>query len=113
MAKQTTLENILEAISGDESLRDALRAHFLPSPNQNARVEGQHVNAPVTAPQQANPELATQTYQSGSNNPVLAAQTHQSGNTNSHQRAGVNNNQLVSHIRQLGNSDPAITGNPG
>ena len=38
----------------------------------------------------------------------MAAHTHQSGNTNSQQCAGVNDNPLVSHLRQLGNSDPAL-----
>ena len=47
----------------------------------------------------ANPELATQMYQSGSK-PVLAARVLQSGNTNSQLRAGVDYNPLVSHIRQ-------------
>ena len=112
MTQPTVLENILEAISSNESLRDALRAHFLPSLNQNTRVGRQHVDAPITATQQTNPELPMQMYQSGSNT-ALAAQMHQSGNANSHRWVGVNDNPLVSHIRQLENSNPAVTGNPG
>ena len=60
MAQQTTLDFILEAISGDESLREALRAHFLPSTNQNTEVDGLHVDAPIVTNQQRNPDLASQ-----------------------------------------------------
>ena len=108
--QQTALEKILETLSGDESLREALRTHLLPSPNQNTGESGRHVRTslpPGTGVQQTNPALATRMYQSG-DNPVLAAQTHQSGNTNSQQRAGVNDNPLVSHIRQLGNSNHTL-----
>ena len=99
MTQRTTLDTILEAISNDESLSNALREHFLPSPSQNTGVGGQHVGTGTGA--QINPELATQMYQSGSE-PVLAAHMLQSGNTNSQQCAGVDHNPLVSHIRQLG-----------
>ena len=112
MAQQTTLDCILEAISDDESLREALRAHFLPGTNQNTEVDGRHMDAPVVTSQQTNPDLASQIGQSGGR-PALAAHSLQSGGTNSHHRAGAYDNPLVSHIRQLGNSDPAVTGNPG
>ena len=77
-------------------------AHSLLNLSHNTIVEGQHVRNvhPGTGTQQTNPELATHMYQSGSES-ALAAHTHQSGDTNSQQRAGVNYNPLVSHIRQL------------
>ena len=112
MAQQTTLDCILEAISGDDSLRETLRAHFLPGTNQNTEVDRQHVDAPIVTSQQTNPDLASQIGQSGGR-PALAAHSLQSGGTNSHHRAGANVNSLVNHIRQLGNSDPALTGNSG
>ena len=112
MAQQTTLDCILEAISDDESLREALCAHFPPGTNQNTEVDGRHMDAPVVTSQQTNPDLASQIGQSGGR-PALAAHSLQSGGTNSHHRAGAYDNPLVSHIRQLGNSDPAVTGNPG
>ena len=65
MAQQTTLDCILEAISGDESLREALWAHFLPGTNQNTEVDGQHVDAPIVTSQETNPYLASQIGQSG------------------------------------------------
>ena len=112
MTQRTALEKIIEAISSDEGLSNALREHLLPSPSQNTDVGGQPVGTshqPGTGVQQTNPDLVTQTYQSGNNpalaahthqsgrEPALAAHTHQSGNTNSHQRAGVNDNPLEAH----------------
>ena len=105
MAQQTTLNCILEAISDDDSLREALRVHFLPGTNQNTKVDGRHVDSSVVTSQQTNPDLASQIGQSGGG-PALPAHSLQSGGTNSHHRAGANVNPLVSHIRQLGNSEP-------
>ena len=112
MTQQTILDGILEAVSGDESLREALWAHFLHSTNQNTEKDGRHVDAPVVISQQTNPDLASQIGQSGGR-PALAAHSLQSGGTNSHHRTGANVNPLVSHVRQWGNSDPADTGNSG
>ena len=105
MAQQTTLNCILEAISDDDSLKEALWAHFLPGTNQNTKVDGRHVDSSVVTSQQTNPDLASQIGQSGGG-PGLPAHSLQSGSTNSHHRAVANVNPLVSHIRQLGNSDP-------
>ena len=63
--QRTTLEQILEAISGDKLLSNALRAHLLPNPSHNTGVGGQHVGTdhqPGMEAQQTNPELATQMY---------------------------------------------------
>ena len=94
MAQQTTLDGILEAISGDELLREAHRAHFLPGTNQNTEVNGRHVDAPVVTSQQTNPDLVSQIGQSGGR-PSLAVHSLQSGGTNSHHHAGVNVNPSV------------------
>ena len=59
MAQQRTLDGILEAISGDESLREALLAYFLPGKNQNTKVDWRHVDAPVVISQRTNPDLAS------------------------------------------------------
>ena len=44
MAQQTMLDCLLEAISDDESLREALRAHFLPGMSQNTEVDRRAAN---------------------------------------------------------------------
>ena len=59
----------------------------------------------------ANPELATQMYQSGSE-PELAVHTHQSVTpTAMQQRAGVDYNPSVNHMHQLGKCWSCFTGN--
>ena len=119
MTQEIGLENILEAIAGDDRLRDALRARLLPSSNQNTGSGQQHVsigNPPGAGAHQAgtvDPALATQMYQSG-DEPALAAQSHQSGNStssaNSQHDAGAIN-PLVSQTHQSGNSDPTLLEN--
>jgi len=99
MSQQTALEKILEAVSDDESLRDALLAHLLPNPNQNSGGESQHVTN--GDPPNAHPELATQTYQSGNNNPALAAQTHQSGIINNSTPELVNSHWRTKILRVI------------
>ena len=108
MTQQTALDSILAAIWNHELLGNAFVGTFATQsePVHPAVVEGQAGELvrkvhPATGIQQTNPELATQMYQSGSE-PALAAPALQSGDTNSQQRAGVNYNPLVSHIRQLG-----------
>ena len=98
------MDSILEAILNDELLSNALVGTFA---TQSEPVHRCGRTAREKRPprnrnsQQTNPELATQMYQSGSK-PALAAPALQSGDTNSQQRAGVNYNPLVSHIRRLG-----------
>ena len=92
MAQQTMLDGILEAVSGDELLREALRAHFLPGTKHNTEVDDRHVDAPVGTSQQTNPDLASQIGQSGGR-PALAAHSLQSGGTNSYDISTINNHK--------------------
>lgn len=81
MAQQSTLENILEAVSGDNSLREALLSRLVPGMAENSDFRSQHVSSdsPPFQSRQYFPAFGTQMYQTGSLHTPLVTQMCQSG----------------------------------
>ena len=115
MSQDATLESLLETISSDSQLRDALLKHLVPAQEEN-RAPSQHVATLASSHQDdtvqtvltsqasqpgLDPALAVSVHQSEQSS-VLAAQTHQSDSTISRQSASATNDPLASHIHQSG-----------
>ena len=118
MSQSPTLENMLETISSDSHLREALLKHLVPGYDENS-VPSQQDVSPSALPQHTDTAQAVLTTQSGiesvlatsvhqsDQSSALAAQTHQSDSTISQHRASATTNPLASHIHQSGRVEEA------
>ena len=77
MARRSTLDNILEAVSADNSLREALLGRLMSGANEDGSFSSQHVSRADHPPRTTSqslpcfPAFGTQMCQSGLNSPAV------------------------------------------
>ena len=117
MASRTTLDDIRDILSGDSSLREALRVLLLPRAADSGSVSSQHVSSgspPWTVTSQSGPSNGTQIYQEGRMNTPFVTQMCHTGrvtplDTQMCQTGSANNTPLVTQTCQSESSTPLVT----
>ena len=119
MARRSTLDNILEVVSADNSLREALLGRLMSGANENGSFSSQHVSRADHPPRTTSqslpcfPAFGTQMCQSGLNSPAVTqmCQPGRAGNPIGHANVPIGKCQcLAGHANvPVGKCNPLVT----